>query len=146
MTEPMKDVSLSRRDFLKLARTALLTASGMIGLVGLVRYFGFETEPPPQTDFDLGPADDFAPGSRTVIEKVPAVLLRTGQGFTALSLVCPHLGCTVVSQPDGFACPCHGSRFGPLGQYLRGPAGKSLMPLRTELTVDEHVHIITTHL
>jgi cytochrome b6-f complex iron-sulfur subunit len=143
MNESWEDQRLSRRDFLKLARTALLTASGLIGLAGFLRYLGYETEPPAQTDFDLGPASNFAPGSRTVLPQVPAMLVQTEKGFTALSLVCPHLGCTVESQPDGFACPCHGSRFDLQGQLVRGPAAKPLTPLRVETTADGHLHLYT---
>jgi len=143
MNERWKEPSLSRRDFLKLARTALLTASGLIGLAGLWRYFSFQTEPPSPTDFDLGPASAFIPGSRTVLTQVPAVLLRTEKGFTALSLICPHLGCTVESKSNGFACPCHGSRFDFEGRLLRGPAAKPLMVLRLDTSSDGHLHLFT---
>ncbi len=143
VNEPWKDQKISRRDFLKFVRTVLLTASGLIGLIGLLRYLGYETEPPAQTDFDLGLASNFAPGSRTVLPQVPAVLLQTAKGFKALSLVCPHLGCTVETQPDGFACPCHGSRFSLQGQLVRGPAAKPLTVLRTETTTDGHLHLYT---
>ena len=33
--------------------------------------------------------------------------------FFAIDLTCTHLGCTVKATEHGFACPCHGSRFGP---------------------------------
>jgi cytochrome b6-f complex iron-sulfur subunit len=143
MNEPWKDQKISRRDFLKLVRSALLTVSGLIGLIGLFRYLGFQTEPPSPSDFDLGPASNFPPGSRTVLSQVPAVLLQTEKGYTALSLVCPHLGCTVESRSDGFACPCHGSRFGLQGQLVHGPAAKPLTPLRVKTTADGHLHLST---
>jgi cytochrome b6-f complex iron-sulfur subunit len=139
----MSGPNLSRRDFLKLARTALLTASGLLGLAGLLRYLSFESEPPAPAEFDLGPASAYAPGSRTVLPQVPAVLFRSGQGFIALSLVCPHLGCTVESRPDGFACPCHGSRFDSQGRLVRGPAAKPLATLRLQTTPDGHLHLFT---
>ncbi len=144
MNDPWKDQTISRRDFLKLARSALLTASGVVGLIGLWRYFSFQVEPPKVKDFDLGPADDFAPGSRTLEPQIPAVLIRSEQGFTALSLVCPHLGCTVESKTDGFACPCHGSRYGSQGQLIHGPAAKPLTALKVEISTDGHVHVITS--
>ena len=139
----MNEPKLSRRDFLKLTRTALLTASGILGLAGLFRFLSYQTEPPAPTEFDLGLASNYAPGSRTVLPDVPAVLLRSDHGFTALSLVCPHLGCTVESKPDGFACPCHGSRFDLQGKVTRGPAGKSLKTLRIETTSDGKLHLFT---
>jgi cytochrome b6-f complex iron-sulfur subunit len=139
----MSDPTLSRRDFLKLARTALLTASGIIGLGGLLRFLSYQTEPPAPTEFDLGPTKDYAPGSRTLLPQVPAVLFRSDIGFSALSLVCPHLGCTVASQTEGFACPCHGSRFDSQGRLVRGPAAKSLTALRVETASDGHLHLFT---
>ncbi len=77
----MSDPTLSRRDFLKLARTALLTASGLIGLGGLLRFLSYQTEPPAPTEFDLGPAKNYAPGSRTLLPQVPAVLFRSEHRF-----------------------------------------------------------------
>jgi cytochrome b6-f complex iron-sulfur subunit len=134
---------ISRRDFLKLASAALLGASGLLGLGGLFRFLSARTEPLPQTDFDLGPAANFPTGSRTVLADIPALLVHSQNGFSAISLVCTHLGCTVESRPDGFACPCHGSRFDPQGNVIRGPAGKPLLSLRTGITSDGRLHVYT---
>jgi cytochrome b6-f complex iron-sulfur subunit len=139
----MNEPKLSRRDFLDLARVTLLTAGGVIGLAGLLRFLSFQTEPPAPTEFDLGLASNYAPGSRTVLPDVPAVLLRSDHGFSAFSLVCPHLGCTVKSQPDGFVCPCHGSRFDLHGKVKRGPASKPLSSLRVESTPDGKLKLFT---
>jgi cytochrome b6-f complex iron-sulfur subunit len=45
-----------------------------------------------------------------------------------ISATCTHLGCTVDWNTDAraFVCPCHGSRFDPLGQVVDGPAGDPL--------------------
>ena len=139
----MSEPRLSRRDFLKLTRTAFLTASGLLGLGGLLRFLSYQTQPPAPTEFDLGPASNYALGSSTILLDVPAMLLRSDKGFTALSLVCPHLGCTVESKPDGFACPCHGSRFDSQGEVLRGPAAKPLTQLRIEVMPDGKLHLFT---
>ena len=137
----MKEQRLSRRDFLKLARTALLTASGLLGIGGLVRFLGYPTQPPAPTEFDLGLASDYAPGSRTVLPEIPAILIRTDNAFTAFSLECTHLGCTVESKPDGFACPCHGSRFDLQGKVKRGPAARALISLRVETTPEGNLRL-----
>jgi cytochrome b6-f complex iron-sulfur subunit len=126
----------SRRDFLKLATTGLLSAAGLIGLAGLMRFLDYESEPAPQTVFELGSPSKYPAGSRTVLLEVPAILFSTQTGFQALSLVCTHLGCTVEPAAEGFACPCHGSRYNPEGKVLRGPALKPLRALRTEITSD----------
>ena len=49
----------SRRDFLKLARDVLLSLSGALALGGLFRFFDFDPNPAPRTEFDLGPAEDY---------------------------------------------------------------------------------------
>lgn len=132
---------LSRRDFLKLARDGLLTLSGLLGLGGLIRYLDYQTEPPALTEFDLGPASNYPLGSRKVIPDVPALLIHDESGFSALSLVCTHLGCTVETKAEGFACSCHGSRFDPQGEVVRGPADKPLRRLRLETSTDGHLHL-----
>ena len=139
----MNAEKISRRDFLKLARTGLLTLSGLLGLGGLLRFLGYQSQPPAPTEFVLGASADYAPGSRTLLPQVPALLVRNATGFIALSLVCPHLGCTVEPQPDGFTCPCHGSRFDLSGKVMRGPAGKALSVLRLETAADGKLHLFT---
>lgn len=131
-----------RRDFLKLTSQALLAAGGFLGLGGLLHYLNFSTQPQPQTRFDLGPAADYPVGSRTLLPDVPALLVHSESGFSALSLVCPHLGCTIEhSSGDGLTCPCHGSSFDAGGMVQRGPAKQSLRSLRVEVTVDDQLRL-----
>jgi Rieske Fe-S protein len=125
---------LTRRDFLKFTTTALLTVSGLLGLDALFQFLDYQTEPAPKTEFDLGPASDYPPGSQTVIPDVPALLTHNPDGFTVLSLICTHLGCTVWQDTQGLTCPCHGSRYDEKGNVLQGPAKKPLAALRVELT------------
>ncbi len=48
-----------------------------------------------------------------------------------MSARCTHLGCVVAWNPTegDFECPCHGSRFSPVGEVLQGPASKPLRAL-----------------
>lgn len=133
----------TRRDFLKLSTNAFLTASGLLGLGALFRFFGYQTESAPQTEFDLGPASNYPIDSGTLLSNIPALLLHTDKGFSALSLVCTHLGCTVESNENGFACPCHGSKYDIEGNVLNGPAKKQLNKLRVEMTTDGNLILHT---
>jgi cytochrome b6-f complex iron-sulfur subunit len=129
----------SRRNFLKLAGQTLLVASSFLGLGAIFRFLGFQTEPSSPTTFDLGPAADFPLGSRTHLPEIPAILLHTEDGFSAISLVCTHLGCTVQQEGVDLFCPCHGSRYGMDGTVLHGPAEKRLASLRVELATNGHI-------
>ena len=48
--------------------------------------------------------------------------------WIALYQRCVHLGCTVAFRDDcvSFKCPCHGSHYNVDGEYLDGPAPRSL--------------------
>ncbi len=134
---------ISRRDFLKLARDGFLYLSGALALGGLLRFLDYDPNPAPKTEFDLGLASNYPLNSRTLLSDPPAVLLHTDNGFSVLSLICTHLGCTVEQKTDGFTCPCHGSRFDSVGKVTNGPADKPLRSLRVELTNDGHLKLFT---
>ena len=59
------------------------------------------------------------PGDRVAI-------VNDGASYFALDLTCTHLGCTVKGTAEGFACPCHGSRFTSGGEVVMGPAPRPL--------------------
>lgn len=78
--------------------------------------------------------------TRTSAQRVgTAFLMRTdsadGPQVTALSSVCPHLGCAVdFDTPAGeFICPCHTSAFARDGAKLYGPSLRGLDPLTVKL-------------
>jgi len=134
---------ISRRDFLKLARDGFLYLSGALTLGGLLRFLDYDPNPAPKTEFDLGPASNFPLNSRTLLSNPQAVLLHTENRFSALSLVCTHLGCAVEQKTDGFTCPCHGSRFDSNGTVTNGPAEKPLQSLRVEVTDEGNLKLFT---
>jgi len=77
----------------------------------------------------LGSVNDFPVKSVTPdrINKVFLVRAADG-GFLALSLTCPHLGCSVLwdEVKDQFICPCHSSAFDNLGNVINSPAPRAL--------------------
>jgi cytochrome b6-f complex iron-sulfur subunit len=141
---PPKDEPLSRRGFLNLMVKASLAGSALIGLGMLVRYFSFQSETSLPTQYDLGPASDYPFGSRIAVPSAQAVIIHNSQGYSAISLVCPHLGCVVNVNSDGFACPCHGSRFLLDGSLRNGPASKPLTVLRVEENAEGHLILYTS--
>lgn len=70
---------------------------------------------------------DVAPGSGRIVEldgRKHAVYRASDGTVTVLAPVCTHLKCLVSWNTDSHSwdCPCHGSRFGPRGDVLAGPA------------------------
>ena len=126
----------TRRDVLKTLTTLLLSGSGILGAAGLVRFLSFEVDAPQPTEFDLGPVTDYPVGTRTLLSQTPALLVHDADGFSAISLVCTHLGCTVEQPAEDFTCRCHGSRFSARGDVVSGPAAKALPALDVTITVD----------
>ncbi len=141
---PSNDNPVSRKAFLSWLIKGSLAGSALLGLGALGRFISFESEPGKPSQYDLGPATDFAAGTRTTVASIPALIIHTDAGFIALSLVCPHLGCTVNVNTDGFACPCHGSRFTADGNLRNGPASKPLTSLRVEVNPSGHLIIYSS--
>jgi cytochrome b6-f complex iron-sulfur subunit len=136
--------SISRRDFLKLSTNALLASAGLLGLGGLIRYLSYQFDPTPQSEFDIGPAINYPPNSRTVVAHIPAIIIHDKEGLHAMSLTCTHLGCSIEERNFGFECPCHSSRYDPAGRLIKGPASMDLKKLRIARTEDGNLHVYTT--
>ncbi len=67
-------------------------------------------------------------------------------GVRALYRVCTHLGCLYEwkDQTFRFECPCHGSKFVKDGQYIEGPAPRSLDQFKMQKLVNGQVVDETT--
>ena len=135
--------NISRRDFLKLSTNSLLALAGGLGIACIIRFLGYKADPTQQSDFDIGPAENFRNGSRTTFAHIPALVIHDEKGLRAISLTCTHLGCLIEERSFGFECPCHSSRFGPDGTLLKGPARNNLKKLRIEQTEDGNLHVFT---
>ena len=135
----------TRRDFLKFVTNAFFSLGGLLGLGGLFRFFSFQPDPGPPTEFELGRKDEFPKGIQVVRLDIPAVIQHTDEGVIAISLVCTHLGCTAEENKDGegFSCPCHGSRYSKSGKVLAGPATKNLTRYRVEEQTDGTLKLYT---
>lgn len=135
---------LSRRAFIDLAGKSLLALSGALGFSGLLRYWGYSTDVSTAVTYDLGPANNYPPGSRIFVSAAQAFILHTAQGYEALSAVCPHLGCSVAAADEGYHCPCHGSQFDFNGEKQQGPANQPLRHLAVEENANGHLTLLIT--
>ena len=87
------------------------------------------------TGGDVSSPEQIAPGFGAVLRrglhKIAAYKDKQGTVHEC-SAICPHLGCVVAWNPaeSSWDCPCHGSRFSPLGQVLNGPALQGLAPVQ----------------
>ena len=90
----------------------------------------------PRAALQAGPPEQFAAGSETAFADQNLVLFRDDEGFYAISTTCTHLGCTVARSKEGFACPCHGSRFDSNGNVVGGPAPRPLPWLEVSRAAD----------
>ena len=76
---------------------------------------------------------DIPPGKGAILRRglSKVAVYRDPEGKVhVLSAACPHLGCVVHwnAVESSWDCPCHGSRFDPMGKVLCGPAISNLRP------------------
>jgi cytochrome b6-f complex iron-sulfur subunit len=95
---------------------------------------------------DVGPVSDFlAEGSVQYFLNGRFYVTQYQGGLRALYQKCPHLGCKVpfCESSAQFECPCHGSVYNVLGEYLAGPAprGMDRFPISIE---NDHVMVDTS--
>jgi cytochrome b6-f complex iron-sulfur subunit len=138
---PGSDRRRARRSFLLTGTLALASAAGGI-LAALARSVVPGALYEPARRFPAGRPSDFPPDTATLLPERRVFIVNGPSGFSALSAVCTHLGCTVAADEGGYACPCHGSTFDPEGRVRRGPAAWPLaryaltLSRRGELVVD----------
>jgi cytochrome b6-f complex iron-sulfur subunit len=117
---------INRRSFLSLASMMSFFAAVGTAAAGIFRLPDPAVLPGPVRRFKLGPPEQFSVGTETAFAEQNLVLFRDNDGFYAISSTCTHLGCTVARSKEGFACPCHGSRFDRKGDVIGGPAPRAL--------------------
>ena len=89
----------------------------------------FQKENPASRIKVAGNVEDFTVNSVTAdrVNKYFLVRFEDG-GFLALSLICSHLGCSVLWDipKKQFICPCHSSAFDKSGNVINSPAPRAL--------------------
>jgi Rieske Fe-S protein len=84
--------------------------------------------PKAETVFIAGKVTDFKVGEVIPFRKERTFIVRTEEGFLAISSVCPHLHCVVNWNAviKEFECPCHGAKFNQFGEVVAGPPPRPL--------------------
>ncbi len=94
---------------------------------------------------DCGNVDDFAMGSVTQFTKARFFLVRSEDGFLAMSRWCTHINGQVVWQQENwhFYCPFHGAKFDRRGEYVGNMGCKPLRLHPVTITADGAVIVDT---
>jgi len=126
----------TRREFLNEVAAAALGIAGLGSVVVTYQYLAPNVLFEPPTSFQAGNPDLYPLSSVTFIEQQQVYIVRTVQGFYAVSAVCTHLGCITQWKPEvnQIACPCHGSKFTMEGTKIEGPAPAPLPHFAISLT------------
>jgi cytochrome b6-f complex iron-sulfur subunit len=133
---------VSRRSFLSIASLGSFFAAMGVALAGVLRLPRPTVLPGPVRRFKIGFPEEFPVGSETRLEKENVFVYRDAKGIFAISAVCTHLGCIVAQSPQGFACPCHGSKFDHRGNVVGGPAPRPLPWLEVSRAADGQLLVL----
>ena len=140
-----------RRKFLKVTTCALGAGAGLALVIPTLRLIAAPgsaiTVTGPSEPLDLGLVDSLRLGAKPTKVEVIAPIVKDawtaahnvvlGAAYltladgkvSALSAVCPHLGCAIGWDDKSYLCPCHDSTFGIDGARIKGPAERGLDPL-----------------
>lgn len=143
MSERTEDVP-ERRDFL--ASAAFWTTVGTLAFaaLGIARMPKPGVFPGASSLLKIGPPGEFPVSTEPM--RVPGqnlYVIHDESGYGVMGGLCTHLGCVVAATPDGFDCPCHGSKFSREGKVQQGPAPSPLAWFEISLGPDGQIVVDT---
>lgn len=129
---------ITRRDFLNEITAAALGITGLGGAAVTLSYISPNVLFEAPSRFRVGLPEDYPINSVNVLREQQIFIVRTENGFFAVSAVCTHLGCVTEWKPDNnrIECPCHGSKYTREGTKLAGPAPRPLPHFSIQLAPD----------
>lgn len=125
-----------RRDFLGLAAIWSACVTIAWALLGALRLPMPSVFPESNPRVKLGSPAQFSDVEMTPLPEHRLWVYSDAGGLYAVSAVCPHLGCVVTAEREGYFCPCHGSRFDSQGKVMTGPAPGPLKHLELFISPD----------
>lgn len=139
--ESKRDVC--RRDFLNEIMLGALGVAGLGGATFTYQFFSPKVLFEMSSTFCAGNPDLYPVNSVTFLSTQQVFIVRTAEGFYAVSAVCTHLGCITQWKPEVnmIVCPCHGSKFEPNGRKIEGPAAHSQPHFAINLTADGELEV-----
>ena len=132
----LDEPGITRRSLLSLSAFGSFFAALAVAAAGALRLPNPTVLPGPVRRYKIGPLERFPVGSQTPMPEENLVVFRDAKGLYAISTTCTHLGCTVAVTAQGFACPCHGSKFDASGKVVGGPAPRALPWLELSRAAD----------
>ncbi len=135
---------VSKRDFFTLTGWAVFLVTGVIYTLKLMgpKFMGGFFFPKvlfePSPIFPVGFPADYASGTVTTLKARKVFIVREGNSFKAISVICQHLGCAVhwTKEKNIYECPCHGSKYYKNGVNFAGPAPRPLSHFDVSLADD----------
>jgi cytochrome b6-f complex iron-sulfur subunit len=126
-----------RREFLAWLTRGSLAGVSVLAIGQVARFLSYEPAGEAPSAIPVGKPEIYTAGTLTYVGAARAYVGHDDGGLYAIDAVCTHLGCLVEHNVgEGFACPCHGSRFVADGQVQNGPASKPLRHLALDLNPD----------
>lgn len=134
---------VTRRDFLNEIALSALGIAGLGSVAVTYRYMSPNVLFEPPSRFRAGNPDQYPVNTVTYLPDQQVYIVRTGEGFYAVSSICTHLGCITQWKPEDnlIECPCHGSKFKQDGTKVAGPAPRPLPHFQITLTADGDLQV-----
>lgn len=148
-TEAASSTWTSRRSFFTYAGWTIFLGTTLAFLAKTFSFTGFffpKVLFEPSKKFPVGYPADFPDHSVITLKARRVFVVREGNNFSAISMVCQHLGCAVhwTEEKGIFECPCHGSKYYKDGVNFAGPAPRPLFHFDMHLSDDGKLMVNTS--